>query len=83
MTANAQTRYDFGRVTVEHVGPHDYSASAWGANPRSLFEISRRGVVVRVQQSHMINAPDEAIFTLLDCDARDLAKQLLEALEAE
>lgn len=78
MTANTQTRYDFGRVTVEHVGPHDHTVPVWGTD--SVDAMSKRGVVLRVKQSHWQNAPDEALLTLLDVDARALAKDILEAL---
>lgn len=83
MTANAQTRYDFGRCTVEHVGPHDYNVPAWGTDSGHILGMSKRGIVVRVQQSHVVQGFDEAMFTLLDVDARDLANQILEALGDE
>lgn len=80
MTANTQTRYDFARCTVEHVGPHEYHAQAWVTD--SILSMSKRGVTLRIQQSNNI-APDEAQFTLLEDDARALALDILQALADE
>lgn len=77
MTATTSTRYDFGRCTVEHVAQRrDRGASlTWGAPG-----LETRTVVVRLKQAH---GGDDALVTLLDFDARDLADKILDLLGAE
>ncbi|OMC55410.1 hypothetical protein A5747_13545 [Mycobacterium sp. IS-836] len=74
MSATTSTRYDFGRCTVEHV---DARAFFPGGSP--YVELLNSDVVVtRIRQAGP--AGDEALFTLLDEDARELANKILELL---
>jgi hypothetical protein len=83
MTTTTQTRYDFGRCTVEHVDRNDCTVPHWGTTLDSpVLAMSKSGVVIRVAQS-WYDRSDEAQFTLFDFDARALAEKILEALGDE
>jgi hypothetical protein len=78
MSATTSTRYDFGRCTVEHVDTRSHGGPTWGGGPQ--LDMESRIVVVRLAQAH---GGDDALITLLDFDARDLADKILELLGAE
>lgn len=77
------TRYDFARCLVDHLAPYHHQVPMWGAS--SVGTMSKPGVVLRVKQSNFQGGagPDEAQFTLLDCDARMLARQILDIVGDE
>lgn len=76
MSANQSVRYDFGRCTVEHVDTRRLLDTTFGGDPT----LGLGTVVVRLAQSH---GGDDALITLLDFDARDLADKILDLLGPE
>lgn len=81
MSAAQSVRYDFGRCTVEHLDKRREFPQLWG-NGSGLFGKADPWyeVTVRLKQAH---GGDDALVTLLDFDARELANKILELLNGD
>lgn len=77
MSAATSTRYDFGRCTVEHVDGVKHAYTDYGGQTSQFGETQ---IVIRLAQASY-DKHDEAIATLSDYDARELAGKILYLLD--